>query len=89
MLETQPRRLNQKSCGDDVSSGDTVDFSPLQLLEEAAHDLDGRNLVIISCRVSDRQLHVQKRCTRSMSTQTMTSQKTDRVSEHEIVSSAD
>jgi hypothetical protein len=39
--------------------------------------------------VSDRQIPVQKRCALSMSTQTMISQKTDRLSEHEIVLCAD
>ena len=33
--------------GDDVSSGDTVDLSPLQLLEEAAHDTAVPTLIII------------------------------------------
>ena len=30
--------LNDKPCGNDVSGGDAIDFSTLQLLEETAHD---------------------------------------------------
>src|SRR5258708_38779667 len=70
--------LNQESCGDDVSRGDTINLSPLQLLEEAAHDIGLSTLIIISCRLSYRQIPVQKRCAPSMSTQTTTSQKADR-----------
>src|SRR5262249_48893732 len=81
--------LNQKSCGDDISRGNAINLSPLQLLEEARHDVDDPNLIIIWCDVSDWQMGVQKRCACSMSTQTMTSQKAERFSEHEILSCAD
>jgi len=37
--ETPPSDLNQEICGDDVSRGDTINLPPLQLLEEAAHDI--------------------------------------------------
>jgi len=30
--------LNDKPCGNDLSGGDAIDFSTLQLLEETAHD---------------------------------------------------
>src|SRR5436190_15888155 len=54
--------LNQKSCGDDISRGDTINLSSLQLLEEAAHDIDEPNFTTISYPVCDRQIPGQKRC---------------------------
>lgn len=47
---------------DDVSCGDPINLSPLQLLEEAAHDISVPTLIIISRRLSDTQMPVGKRC---------------------------
>jgi hypothetical protein len=40
------RDLNQESGDDDVSRGDAINFSSLQLLEEAAHDIYGPRMTI-------------------------------------------
>jgi hypothetical protein len=55
--------LNQESCGNDIRRGDTINLSPLQLLEEAAHDMDEPTLIIVSWPVFDRQDTWPKRCT--------------------------
>jgi len=54
---------------------DAINFSAPQFLEEVAHDVGDPNLIIIWCGVSDRQMSVQKRSARSISTQTMISQR--------------
>jgi hypothetical protein len=43
--------LNQKTCGDNICHGNAVNFSSLQLFEEATHDIGVRTLIIMSCRV--------------------------------------
>src|SRR4029453_13438745 len=83
--------LDQEPRGNNVSRGDAINFSALQLLEEAAH-----NIYVISRRVPGRQKYASRtdafvRCTiekmkGKMSTQTVTSEKSKDMEMPKVVS---
>jgi hypothetical protein len=82
--------LNQESRGDDISYGDAINLSPLQLCKEAAHNIYRPYVTIMSRRVSDREIRIQNRCAFCLTieepkdkktTETMTSERSERLSE--------